>query len=34
MMENCGEWKKYLDIPGNLLLMSNVDWFRPFKHVP
>ena len=28
------EWKKYLDIPGNLMLMINVDWFRPFKHVP
>ena len=28
------EWKNYLDIPGNLLLMINVDWFRPFKHVP
>lgn len=24
--------KPFLDVPGNLLLMMNVDWFRPFKH--
>ena len=28
------EWKKYLDIPGNLLLMINVDRVKPFKHIP
>ena len=28
------DWKPYLDIPGNLLLMLNVDWFKPFKHSP
>ena len=28
------DWKQYLDIPGNLLLMINVDWFKPFKHTP
>lgn len=22
----------YLGIPGKLLLMLNVDWFRPYKH--
>ena len=26
------EYKKYLEAPGNLLLMLNVDWFRVFKH--
>ena len=26
------EWKEYLKVPGNLLLMLNVDWFRVFKH--
>jgi len=26
------EWKKYLGVPGNLLLMLNVHWFRVFKH--
>ena len=26
------EWKPFLDVPGNLLLMLNVDWFKPFKH--
>ena len=26
------DWKFYLDVPGNLLLMLNVDWFRPYKH--
>ena len=25
-------WKAYLNVPGNLLVMLNVDWFRPFKH--
>ena len=24
--------KCFLDIPGNLLLMMNVDWFKPFGH--
>ena len=24
--------KPFLDIPGNLLLMMNVDWFKPFEH--
>ena len=28
------DWKPFLDIPGNLLLMLNVDWFKPFKHSP
>ena len=23
--------KLFLDIPGNLLLMMNVDWFKPFE---
>lgn len=27
------DWNEYLKVPGNLLLMLNVDWFRPFKHV-
>lgn len=26
------EWQKYLEVPGNLLLMLNVDWFRVYKH--
>ena len=26
------EWKRYLEVPGNLLLMLNVDWFRVYKH--
>lgn len=26
------EWKEYLKVPGNLLLMLNVDWFRVFEH--
>ena len=26
------EWKDYLKVPGNLLLMLNVDWFRVYKH--
>lgn len=26
------EWKEYLKVPGNLLLMLNVDWFRVYKH--
>ena len=37
----CKEWMKkngrpFLEIPGNLLLMINLDWFRahPFKHTP
>ena len=24
--------RPFLDIPGNLLLMMNVDWFKPFEH--
>ena len=24
--------RPFLEVPGNLLLMMNVDWFRPFKH--
>ena len=33
------DWQKvsgvpYLEVPGNHLLMLNVDWFRPFKHTP
>ena len=26
------DWQSYLNIPGNLLLMLIVDWFRPYKH--
>ena len=26
------DWADYLKIKGNLLLMLNVDWFRPYKH--
>ena len=26
------EWQKYLEVPGNLLMMLNVDWFRVYKH--
>lgn len=26
------DWKDFLAVPGNLLVMLNVDWFRPFKH--
>jgi hypothetical protein len=26
------EWEEYLALPGNILLMLNVDWFRPYKH--
>ena len=33
------EWMKYdgvsfLEVPGNLLLMLNIDWFQPFDHTP
>ncbi len=26
------DWKDFVHIPGNLLLMLNIDWFRPYKH--
>ncbi len=26
------DWKDCVHIPGNLLLMLNIDWFRPHKH--
>ena len=26
------EGKQFLQIPGNLLLMLNIDWFQPFTH--
>lgn len=32
------EWMKYggipyLEVPGNLILMMNIDWFQPFDHI-
>ncbi len=26
------DWKDFVHIPGNLLVMLNIDWFRPHKH--